>query len=175
MVICLELSADLHIAQWIPLPLTVSCFSKIQIGFSFLLPAHVGSPGQRAVKRVHVCVMWYAFLYTNDSWSCIFQFCRCCDGLPRVSKETAKYCLIYPHLSVDSAVCPFTRSSFPFPLFFFPTLPQLALFVIFSPLSFHLPVPFCLFLIHLLFLTPALCDIERFACWKALRSHIFFF
>jgi len=30
-----------------PLPLTVSCFSKIQIGFSFLVPAHPGSPGKR--------------------------------------------------------------------------------------------------------------------------------
>jgi len=39
-----------------PLPLTVSCFSKIQIGFTFLVPAHLGSPGQRAVKRVCVCV-----------------------------------------------------------------------------------------------------------------------
>jgi len=39
-----------------PLPLTVSCFSKIQIGFTFLVPAHPGSPGQRAVKRVCVCV-----------------------------------------------------------------------------------------------------------------------
>ena len=39
-----------------PLPLTVSCFSKIQIGFIFLVPAHPGSPGQRAVKRVCVCV-----------------------------------------------------------------------------------------------------------------------
>jgi len=39
-----------------PLPLTVSCFSKIQIGFAFLVPAHPGSPGQRAVKRVCVCV-----------------------------------------------------------------------------------------------------------------------
>jgi len=39
-----------------PLPLTVSCFSKIQIGFSFLVPAHLGSPGERAVKRVCVCV-----------------------------------------------------------------------------------------------------------------------
>ena len=38
-----------------PLPLTVSCFSKIQIGFTFLVPAHLGSPGQRAVKRVCVC------------------------------------------------------------------------------------------------------------------------
>jgi len=39
-----------------PLPLTVSCFSKIQIGFTFLVPAHPGSPGERAVKRVCVCV-----------------------------------------------------------------------------------------------------------------------
>ena len=28
----------------------VSCFSKIQIGFIFLVPAHLGSPGQRADK-----------------------------------------------------------------------------------------------------------------------------
>jgi len=41
-------------AQLMPLPLTVSCFSKIQIGFTFLVPAHLGSPGQRAVKRVCV-------------------------------------------------------------------------------------------------------------------------
>ena len=33
MVICLELGADLHTGQLMPLPLTVSCFSKIQIGF----------------------------------------------------------------------------------------------------------------------------------------------
>jgi len=56
MVICLERSADLHMAQLMPLPLTVSCFSKIQIGFTFLVPAHPGSPGQGAVKRVCVCV-----------------------------------------------------------------------------------------------------------------------
>jgi len=42
----------LHMAQRIPLPLTVSCFSKIQIGFTFLVPAYLGSPGQRAVKQV---------------------------------------------------------------------------------------------------------------------------
>jgi len=46
----------LHMAQLMPLPLTVSCFSKIQIGFTFLVPARPGSPGQRAVKRVCVCV-----------------------------------------------------------------------------------------------------------------------
>ena len=33
-----------------------SCFSKIQIGFTFLVPAHPGSHGQRDVKRVCVCV-----------------------------------------------------------------------------------------------------------------------
>jgi len=36
-----------------PLPLTVSCSIKIQIGFTFLVPAHPGNPGQRAVKRVN--------------------------------------------------------------------------------------------------------------------------
>jgi len=34
----------------------VSCFSKIQIGFTFLVSAHPGSPGKKAVKRVCVCV-----------------------------------------------------------------------------------------------------------------------
>jgi len=47
-VICLERGADLHVAQLMPLPLTVSCSSKIQIGFTCLVPAHPGSPGQRA-------------------------------------------------------------------------------------------------------------------------------
>ena len=64
MVICLELGADLHMAQLMPLPLTVSCFSKIQIGFTFLLPAHLGSPGKRAIKQVCVCVCnscYYSF------------------------------------------------------------------------------------------------------------------
>jgi len=54
-VICLDHGADLHMAQLIPLPLTVSCSRKIQIGFTFLVPAHPGSRGQRAVKQVCVC------------------------------------------------------------------------------------------------------------------------
>ena len=41
--------ADLHMVQLMPMPSTVSCFSKIQIGFTFLVPAHPGSPGQRVV------------------------------------------------------------------------------------------------------------------------------
>ena len=56
MIVCLEQGADLHMAQLMPLPLTVSCFSKIQIGFTFLVPAQLGSPGKRVVKRVCVCV-----------------------------------------------------------------------------------------------------------------------
>ena len=56
MVICLERSADLHMIQPMPLPLTVSCFTKIQIGFTFLVLAHPGSPGQRAIKGVYVCM-----------------------------------------------------------------------------------------------------------------------
>ena len=49
-VICLERGADLHMAQLMPLPLTVSCSSKTQIGFTFLVPAYPGSPGKEAVK-----------------------------------------------------------------------------------------------------------------------------
>jgi len=44
-------------AQLMPLPLTVSCSNKIQIGFTFLVPAYPGSPGKRAVKRVYVLVV----------------------------------------------------------------------------------------------------------------------
>ena len=51
---CLERGADLHTAQLMPLPLTVSCFSKIQIGFTFLIPAHTGSP--RKGPLMGVCV-----------------------------------------------------------------------------------------------------------------------
>jgi len=40
-VICLERGAGLHMAQLMPLPLTVSCFSKIQIGFTSLVLAFV--------------------------------------------------------------------------------------------------------------------------------------
>jgi len=51
-------------AQLIPLPLTISCFSKIQIVFTFLVPAHPGSPGQKAVK-----------------WVCVFDYIYCCYGI----------------------------------------------------------------------------------------------
>ena len=49
-VVCLERCADLHMVQLMPLPLTVSCFSKIQIGFTFLVPAHLSSPRKGPVN-----------------------------------------------------------------------------------------------------------------------------
>jgi len=80
-VICLERGANLHMSQRISLPLTVSCFSKIQIGFTFrahvkiasrivsIVPAHLGSPGQRAVKRVCVCVcVFHGIEIVFDAW-----------------------------------------------------------------------------------------------------------
>jgi len=58
MVIYLQRGADWYMAQLMPLPVTGSCFSEIQSGFTFLVPAHPGSPGKRAVKRVCVCVSY---------------------------------------------------------------------------------------------------------------------
>ena len=65
MVVCLEQGADLHMAQLMPLPLTVSCFSKIQIGFTFLVLAHLGSPEKGPLNR---CV-------------CVFVRVRCTYGI----------------------------------------------------------------------------------------------
>ena len=74
-VICLERGADLHMARLMPLPLTVSCLSKIQIGFTFLVPAHLGSPGK---GPLNVCV------------------CVCCRQTPAVVES--------PFLSIVRAV-----------------------------------------------------------------------
>jgi len=65
MVICLQQGADLHMAQLMPLPLTVSCLSKIRLVFAFLVPAHLGSPRKRAIKRVCVCVSDSAKTFLN--------------------------------------------------------------------------------------------------------------
>jgi len=62
MAICLERGVDLHMAQLMPLPLTVSCFGKIQIGFTFLVPAYLGSPGKGPLNgRVcMICVVLFS-------------------------------------------------------------------------------------------------------------------
>ena len=88
MVICLERGADLHLAKLMRLPLTVSCFSKIQIGFTFLVPAHPSSPGQRAIKRVSMLptqqssqsMVWYGMvnvdLYSAISRKSLMRWTR---------------------------------------------------------------------------------------------------
>ena len=55
MVICLEQGADLHMAQLMTLPLTVSCFNKIQIGLTSLVVAYLSSPGKGPLNGC-VCV-----------------------------------------------------------------------------------------------------------------------
>jgi len=61
-VVCLEQGAHLHTAQLMPLPLTDSCFSKIQFGFTFLVPAYPSSPGQRVIKQVYVSFAFSALM-----------------------------------------------------------------------------------------------------------------
>jgi len=58
--------ADLHMAQLMALPLTISCFSKIQIRFTFLVPAHPSSPRKKAVKRVCVSFMFSLYVVINN-------------------------------------------------------------------------------------------------------------
>ena len=72
MVICLERGANLHMAQLMPLLLTVFCFSKIQIGFTSLVPAHRGSPGKRVVKQVCVTHLEYDKKITGFSHSATY-------------------------------------------------------------------------------------------------------
>ena len=72
--ICLERGADLHMAQLKPLPLTVSCFSKIEVG---LVPAHLGSHGKIAAKRVCVraCVRVYAVIHAlSHKMTCAISY-----------------------------------------------------------------------------------------------------
>ena len=64
-------------AQLMPLPLTVSCFSKIQIGFAFLVPADVGSPGKRAIKQLCVCVLEivvFLVIFRLLQWFAVLSF-----------------------------------------------------------------------------------------------------
>ena len=107
MLICLERGADLHMAQLMPLPLAVSCFSKTQIGFTFLVPAHPGSPGQRAVKRVRVIVS-FLLLWRYVSVDVSLCLCICVSVASRYCVKTAgRIQLVYltQRLSVSCQHC----------------------------------------------------------------------
>ena len=101
MVVCLERGADLHTAQLMPLPLTVSCFNKIQIGATFLVPAHLVSPAKRAVKgvcvcvcvRVCVCILPFCFKLLACTLSCsnkrtLIDWSQVCDGQLKMTVGT---------------------------------------------------------------------------------------
>ena len=74
MVNCLERGADLHMAQLMPLPLTVSCFSKIQIGFTFLVPAHLvpekGPLNECVCNTPYVAICHIQLMLTIDNCNC---------------------------------------------------------------------------------------------------------
>ena len=81
MVICRELGADLRLAQLMPLPLTVSCFSEIQIGFTFLVPAtrvvlEKGPLNGCVCVCVRACVCVPCIKYPLPRYSC-----KCCPHL----------------------------------------------------------------------------------------------
>jgi len=70
-VVCLDRGADLHMAQLMPLPLTVSCSSKIQIGFTFYL-AYPGCPGKEAVKWLLLLLLLHIFTILNELYMYVY-------------------------------------------------------------------------------------------------------
>ena len=115
-IICLEWRADLHMAQLMPLPLTVSCFSKIQIGFAFLVPAHLACPRKGAGKRV--CLSYAVFNVFNVSvimmMMCVWnlsKLCVCCQGQRWLSEYRLPYhCCSTAVWRPLSTVSPFLRT-----------------------------------------------------------------
>ena len=77
LVICLERGADLHMAQL--MPLTVSCFSKIQIGFTFLVPAHPGSPGKGLLSGCLYVCMWVVDAHLAYASMCCSKLMMCIE------------------------------------------------------------------------------------------------
>ena len=103
MVVCLQQGAHLHIAQLMPLPVTVSCFSKIQIGFTFLVLAHLGSPRKRAVIRVCVCVFQHCLSYDASSNPSKIFFTRLLIDTAHIACGSTKLSAVCP------SVCPVIR------------------------------------------------------------------
>ena len=72
----------MHMAQLMPLPLTVSCSSKIQIGFTFLVPAYPGCPGKEAVNwlqlQIGCCIVMRCLCQLLQT---CFQLSAVCLGL----------------------------------------------------------------------------------------------
>ena len=96
MVICLEQGVDLHMARLMPLPLTVSCFSEIQISFISLVPAHPDSP-RKGPLNVCVCLiilviqhrLFLCGLFTSVGWLLLLfgAFSRRCSTCGREGRR----------------------------------------------------------------------------------------
>jgi len=107
MVICLQRGADLHMAQLMSLPFTVSCFIKIQIGFTFLVPAKQGSPGK---GPLNVCVYYMLFALSaftllagrqEEHPACKNRAMRCWCGYLSGAR-----CRLFAYGPVDAIVIP---------------------------------------------------------------------
>ena len=105
-------------AQLMPLPLTISCSSKIQIGFTFLVPAHPGSPGQRAVKRV--CVFLNVLIASTDTTqnSGANERCKDCitnhkDSELQTLRTSHRFAMLVGHLSRTAWNSPASSVQFP--------------------------------------------------------------
>ena len=85
MVICLERGADLHVAKLMSLPLTVSCFSKIQIGFTFLVPADLGSPGRGPLNGCVCYLQYFTGFCSNFICFDLLWILQTCCGLDVVT------------------------------------------------------------------------------------------
>jgi len=109
-VICLELGAHLHTAQLMPLPLTVSCFSKIQIGFTFLVPAHPGIVPEKGLLNVCSVVVVTKFIIIIFSEKFYFQSCFCSKNYKR--RNASKYTYRLGFFSAHSVLFPNTDSIF---------------------------------------------------------------
>ena len=88
------------LAQLMPLPLTVSCFSKIPIGSTFLVPADPGSPGQGPLNGC-ACVsfrLWKchtaSFINVLQWMSLLLAGFRCCTLIHTCHVKNSVRCLI---------------------------------------------------------------------------------
>jgi len=97
-------------AQLMLLPLTVSCFSEIQINFTFLVPAHPGSPGKRAVKRMCVCVVCANFISDQGRENCLEGLTFVITGVfESIDREETKALILKHSGKVTNNVTRMTR------------------------------------------------------------------
>ena len=78
MVVCVEWGADLHMSQLVPLPLAVSCFGKMQIGFTFLAPAHPAGPGKGPLNGVCLVLLkecWNVYCALCLLFTMVYRHC----------------------------------------------------------------------------------------------------